>query len=167
MIECDVPLELAFALWEDRGRIPQWMPWITSVVVRPACTHASSPFCLQHNVQAWWAWACRPVCCAVTADVADRCPDCPSAAHLSTSRCLYYLITYTQVQEEDPRLSRWTLSTFQFGRQWEFSWLALNLTPLRNQKIHWRSVPGSTAGSLGGALDVQNRCGWGAREVKS
>ncbi|KAI7844181.1 hypothetical protein COHA_002316 [Chlorella ohadii] len=93
MIECDVPLELAFALWEDRGRIPQWMPWITSVVV----------------------------------------------------------------QEEDPRLSRWTLSTFQFGRQWEFSWLAQNLTPLRNQKIHWRSVPGSTAGSLGGALDVQNR----------
>jgi hypothetical protein len=26
-----VPLEDAFALWEDRERIPQWMPWITSV----------------------------------------------------------------------------------------------------------------------------------------
>ena len=70
MIECDVPLELAFALWEDRGRIPQWMPWITSVVVRPACTRSSSLVCLQHNVQAWWAWACSPVCCVVTTNVA-------------------------------------------------------------------------------------------------
>ncbi|KAL4450056.1 hypothetical protein ABPG77_010725 [Micractinium sp. CCAP 211/92] len=92
-IDCDVPLEEAFALWEDRERIPQWMPWITSVVV----------------------------------------------------------------QQDDPRLSRWTLSTYQFNRQWEFSWLALNLTPLRNQKIHWRSVPGSTGGSLGSSLEVQNR----------
>ena len=33
-VECDVPLEMAFALWEDRERIPLWMPWITSVVVR-------------------------------------------------------------------------------------------------------------------------------------
>ena len=92
--DCDVPLELAFALWEDRERIPHWMPWITSVVVQP----------------------------------------------------------------DDATLSRWTLSTHQFGRQWEFSWLALNMAPLRNQKLHWRSVPGSTGGSLGGGLDVQNRC---------
>jgi len=69
-------------------------------------------------------------------------------------------------QEDDPRLSRWTLSTFQFNRQWEFSWLALNLTPLRNQKIHWRSVPGSVGGSLGSALEVANRWGgWGAGTV--
>ena len=32
--------------------------------------------------------------------------------------------------------------------------MALNLTPLKYQKIHWRSVPGS--GSLG-SLEVQNR----------
>jgi uncharacterized membrane protein len=88
-----VPLEEAFALWEDRERIPNWMPWITSVKVQP----------------------------------------------------------------DDPRLSRWTLSTYQFNRQWEFSWMALNMTPLRNQKIHWRSVPGSVGGSLGSALEVQNR----------
>lgn len=62
-----------------------------------------------------------------------------------------------QVQADDPTMSRWTLSTFQFNRQWEFSWLALNMTPLRNQKIHWRSVPGSVGGSLGSALEVQNR----------
>jgi hypothetical protein len=55
-------------------------------------------------------------------------------------------------------MSRWTLSTFQFNRQWEFSWLAQNLTPLRNQKIHWRSVPGSVGGSLGAGLEVANRC---------
>jgi uncharacterized membrane protein len=90
--EVPVPLEDAFALWEDRGRIPSWMPWITSVVV----------------------------------------------------------------QEDDPALSRWTLSTHQFGRDWELSWLALNLAPLRGQKIHWRSVAGSTGGSLGG-LEVANR----------
>lgn len=44
-IECDVPLETAFALWEDRGRIPQWMPWITSVVVRCTLAPACHPCC--------------------------------------------------------------------------------------------------------------------------
>lgn len=63
-----------------------------------------------------------------------------------------------QVQADDPRLSRWTLSTYQFNRQWEFSWLALNMTPLKYQKIHWRSVPGSVGGSLGSAVELQNRC---------
>ena len=41
---------------------------------------------------------------------------------------------------EDPRLSRWTLSTRQLNQDWEFNWLAQNLTPTRHQKIHWRSV---------------------------
>eukprot|EP00887_Chlorella_sp_A99_P002094 scaffold21.g2094.t1 len=66
-------------------------------------------------------------------------------------------ITSVRVLAEDPRMSRWTLSWFQFGRQWEFSWLALNMTPMRHQKIHWRSVPGSVGGSLGSALEVANR----------
>jgi hypothetical protein len=48
-----VPLEHAWALWEDREKIPQWMPWITSVTVL----------------------------------------------------------------DDDPRMSRWTLSTYQFERQ--------------------------------------------------
>ena len=51
--EIEVPLEVAWALWEDRTLIPRWMPWITSVVVL----------------------------------------------------------------DDDPRMSRWTLSTFQFNRQ--------------------------------------------------
>ncbi|KAK9814228.1 hypothetical protein WJX72_002582 [[Myrmecia] bisecta] len=86
--DVNVPLEEAWKLWEDRERIPQWMPWITSVKVQP----------------------------------------------------------------DDPRLSKWTLSTEQFGRSWEFSWLARNLTPIKDQKIHWRSVEGSTGG-----LEVPNR----------
>jgi hypothetical protein len=51
-VEVPVPLEVCWALWDDRERIPQWMPWIKSV----------------------------------------------------------------KVLEEDSRLSRWTLSTQQFGR---------------------------------------------------
>lgn len=42
-------------------------------------------------------------------------------------------------------MSRWTLSTHQFGRDWEFSWLARNLAPVKGQKIHWVSEPGSTS----------------------
>jgi len=38
-------------------------------------------------------------------------------------------------------------------RDWEFSWLARNLAPVRNQKIHWISEPGSA--SMG--LNVNNR----------
>lgn len=49
-----------------------------------------------------------------------------------------------------------SISTLLSLLQWEFSWLALNMTPLKYQKIHWRSVPGSSGGSLG-ALEVQNR----------
>ena len=37
---------------------------------------------------------------------------------------------------------------------WEFSWLARNLAPVKNQKIHWASEPGSA--SLPG-LNIQNR----------
>lgn len=51
--DVDVPLEVAWAMWEDRTRIPTWMPWIKSVIV----------------------------------------------------------------QEDDPRMSKWTLSTYQFNRQ--------------------------------------------------
>ena len=54
-------------------------------------------------------------------------------------------IKSVKILQEDVRLSRWTLSTHQFGRDWEFSWLARNLAPIKNQKIHWVSEPGSTS----------------------
>lgn len=34
--------------------------------------------------------------------------------------------------------------------------MAQNLTPLKNQKIHWRSVPGSVGGSFGSIAEIQN-----------
>ena len=50
-----------------------------------------------------------------------------------------------QVQADEPSLSRWLLATEQFGRSWEFSWLARNLTPIRFQKVRrgrpWRPAP--------------------------
>lgn len=139
-IDCDVPLEEAFALWEDRERIPQWMPWITSVVVQ----------------QAGGGWG------GISSSGRPARALIPAEAHTPSSEPRQRSCGAAPLPrplQDDPRLSRWTLSTYQFNRQWEFSWLALNLTPLRNQKIHWRSVPGSTGGSLGSALEVQNR--WG------
>ncbi|KAG1668475.1 hypothetical protein FOA52_005248 [Chlamydomonas sp. UWO 241] len=89
-IDVPVGLDLVWSLWDDRERIPRWMPWIKTV----------------------------------------------------------------KVLESDPRLSRWTLSTNQFGRDWEFSWLARNLQPIKGQKIHWQSEPGSM--SLPG-VEIANR----------
>jgi uncharacterized membrane protein len=34
-VEVPVPLEVCWTLWDDRERIPQWMPWIKSVKVLP------------------------------------------------------------------------------------------------------------------------------------
>jgi hypothetical protein len=42
----------------------------------------------------------------------------------------------------------------QPNSDWEFSWIARNLTPVRGQKIHWVSEPGSSTG--GAMLDVSN-----------
>jgi uncharacterized membrane protein len=47
-----------------------------------------------------------------------------------------------QVQKDDPRMSKWCLSTTQFGQRLEFSWLARDLTPVKDQKIHWVSQGG-------------------------
>lgn len=65
-----------------------------------------------------------------------------------------------QVQDNDKRLSRWTLSTHQFGRDWEFSWLARNLPPIKNNKIHWVSEPGSASlpGAAGNSRVGQGWC---------
>jgi hypothetical protein len=32
-VEVPVPLETCWVMWDDRERIPQWMPWIKSVKV--------------------------------------------------------------------------------------------------------------------------------------
>ena len=48
----------------------------------------------------------------------------------------------SQVQADDPKMSRWALSTVQLGQPLEFSWLARDLTPVELQKIHWVSAAG-------------------------
>eukprot|EP00976_Prorocentrum_cordatum_P000201 4582-Prorocentrum_minimum.AAC.2 len=77
--DVDIPLPIAYDMWDDMEKIPKWMPWITSVKV---------------------------------------------------------------IEEEPKRKSEWTLSTHQFGRDWEFSWVATNLTPVKYQKIHWTASEG-------------------------
>ncbi|CAM8973743.1 unnamed protein product [Rhodiola kirilowii] len=44
--------------------------------------------------------------------------------------------------EDKPELSRWSLNYKAFGQDIEFSWLARNMQPTPNQKIHWRSMEG-------------------------
>uniref|UniRef100_A0A0A9CTH0 Coenzyme Q-binding protein COQ10 START domain-containing protein n=1 Tax=Arundo donax TaxID=35708 RepID=A0A0A9CTH0_ARUDO len=51
-------------------------------------------------------------------------------------------ISSVKVLEDKPELSRWSLKYEVFGRNVEFSWLARNMTPTKNQKIHWRSLEG-------------------------
>ncbi|CAL1354675.1 unnamed protein product [Linum trigynum] len=51
-------------------------------------------------------------------------------------------ISSVQILEDKPDLSRWSLKYKAFGRDIEFSWLARNLQPTPNQKIHWRSLDG-------------------------
>ncbi|KAG2402496.1 uncharacterized protein HKW66_Vig0236930 [Vigna angularis] len=51
-------------------------------------------------------------------------------------------ISSVQILPDKPDLSRWTLKYKAFGRDIEFSWLARNMQPTPNQKIHWRSMEG-------------------------
>mmetsp|Transcript_28364 Transcript_28364/g.80069 ORF Transcript_28364/g.80069 Transcript_28364/m.80069 type:complete len:240 (-) Transcript_28364:344-1063(-) len=62
-------------------------------------------------------------------------------------------ISSVKVLEENPKQSTWTLQTTQFGREWTLSWVAQNLTPIPNQKIHWHSVPGTNSSGI----EVNNR----------
>lgn len=51
-------------------------------------------------------------------------------------------ISSVEVLEDKPDLSKWSLKYEAFGRDIEFSWLARNMQPIPNQKIHWRSLEG-------------------------
>ncbi|KAL0039275.1 hypothetical protein WJX79_001133 [Trebouxia sp. C0005] len=62
-------------------------------------------------------------------------------------------INRIEIVPDDPKQSKWVLCTNQFGRNWELSWRALDLTPIRHQKIHWRSLPGSNSSGI----EVPNR----------
>ncbi|GAA0173678.1 hypothetical protein LIER_27244 [Lithospermum erythrorhizon] len=51
-------------------------------------------------------------------------------------------ISSVKILVDKPDLSRWSLKYNAFGRDIEFSWLARNMQPTLNQKIHWRSLEG-------------------------
>ncbi|VVB06943.1 unnamed protein product [Arabis nemorensis] len=51
-------------------------------------------------------------------------------------------ISSVKILKDKPDLSRWTLKYKAFGQNLEYSWLAKNLQPLPNQKIHWISLEG-------------------------
>ncbi|GFZ04482.1 polyketide cyclase/dehydrase and lipid transport superfamily protein [Actinidia rufa] len=51
-------------------------------------------------------------------------------------------ISSVKILEDKPDLSQWSLKYKAFGRDIEFSWLARNMQPIPNQKIHWRSLDG-------------------------
>ncbi|XP_031407057.1 uncharacterized protein LOC116215476 isoform X2 [Punica granatum] len=51
-------------------------------------------------------------------------------------------ISTVKILEDQPDLSRWSLKYKAFGQDLEYSWLARNMQPIPNQKIHWRSLEG-------------------------
>ncbi|KAL0800622.1 hypothetical protein Bca101_055797 [Brassica carinata] len=51
-------------------------------------------------------------------------------------------ISSVEVLKDKPELSRWSLKYSAFGQDIKYSWLARNLQPTPNQKIHWRSLEG-------------------------
>ncbi|XP_030454899.1 uncharacterized protein LOC115676155 isoform X1 [Syzygium oleosum] len=51
-------------------------------------------------------------------------------------------ISSVKILEDKPDLSRWSLKYKAFGQDIEYSWLARNMQPTPNQKIHWRSLEG-------------------------
>jgi len=44
-------------------------------------------------------------------------------------------INRIEILPDDPKQSKWVLCTNQFGRNWELSWRALDLTPIKHQKV--------------------------------
>lgn len=51
-------------------------------------------------------------------------------------------ISSVKILDDKPDLSRWSLKYKAFGQDIKYSWLARNLQPIPNQKIHWRSLEG-------------------------
>lgn len=59
-----------------------------------------------------------------------------------------------QILDEDPALSRWTLSTYQFNRTWEFSWVARNLAPIPYQKVMYIAIHCSAVAHIDAVIVV-------------
>eukprot|EP00899_Mesostigma_viride_P014143 jgi/Mesvir1/2272/Mv19313-RA.1 len=51
-------------------------------------------------------------------------------------------IKSVEVLKDDPTKSRWKLEYVLMGTPLSYSWVAKDLTPMPNKKIHWRAVDG-------------------------
>jgi len=59
----NIPIESAWDMWEDRERIPNWMPWIKSVKVsfgRCTCPHTSARLAGLESLLGTWSPRCSP-----------------------------------------------------------------------------------------------------------
>ncbi|KAF8394724.1 hypothetical protein HHK36_020941 [Tetracentron sinense] len=61
---------------------------------------------------------------------------------------------------DKPDLSCWSLKYKVFGRDIELSWIAKNLQPIPNKKIHWRSLEGLPNRHCNPSLKAHSCAGW-------
>ncbi|KAE8696996.1 Detected protein of unknown function [Hibiscus syriacus] len=115
-MEIDVPASVAYNLYSDREAIPNWMPFVSSVKARNS---SISGFYLFLRVYEIWKSLLILGEYINSDEIASRI-----------------------VLEDKPELSRWFVKYEAFGRSIEYSWLAKNLQPIPNQKIHWTSLEG-------------------------
>lgn len=124
-----VPISKVWEMWQNKEEIPRWMPWITSVKARDPKRFATPTLILS--------------------------PSSPHPSHDTThketiARPSPYRRIREQVQKDDPKMSKWTLSTYQFGQQLEFSWMARDLTPVQLKKARGgSSIDAAAPGSSG------------------
>uniref|UniRef100_A0A3Q7EGL7 Uncharacterized protein n=1 Tax=Solanum lycopersicum TaxID=4081 RepID=A0A3Q7EGL7_SOLLC len=115
--EVDVPISVAYKCYSDREAIPEWMPFISTVkdVIKylPILLGSMLVSCILDYFSL------------------------SSRLSIDLSQFVLHFIL-----EDKPDLSRWSLKYQAFGQNIEYSWLARNMQPTPNQKIHWRSLEG-------------------------
>ncbi|WMV10551.1 hypothetical protein MTR67_003936 [Solanum verrucosum] len=120
-MEVDVPISVAYNCYSDREAFPEWMPFISTVKVCNAMLSL-------HLSLAEESFQIHPLH--------------SSSHHLNFILRELDVRFSCQILEDKPDLSRWSLKYQAFGQNIEYSWLARNMQPTPNQKIHWRSLEG-------------------------
>ncbi|KAK4372407.1 hypothetical protein RND71_007791 [Anisodus tanguticus] len=136
--EVDVPISVAYKCYSDREAIPEWMPFISSVkdVIKYFCHITEQYTSVLHPVMLLFVFS------TISSSVSVR------ASHHDSTLLLNLILRELdvrlscQILEDKPDLSRWSLKYKAFGQNIEYSWLARNMQPTPNQKIHWRSLEG-------------------------
>ena len=121
----DVPVGIAYQLWEQRQRIPDWMPIIAAVQARLPRTGVCKI-----------AWMCtvligrsmRTSVCRVSSSLCVHARRHMQPALLQRHG---HMPCRAQDDPEDPDISTWTLRATFLGRQWQLEWKAQNRAPTR------------------------------------